>query len=34
MPRPGAWMITLKKLTGAVMLAIGIWFFYKAWQFL
>lgn len=34
LPRPGPWMVTLKKITGAVMLAIGIWFFTKAWQFL
>jgi thiol:disulfide interchange protein DsbD len=34
MPRPGPWMITLKKVTGALMLAIAAWFLTKAWQFL
>jgi len=34
LPRPGAWMVTLKKVTGAVMLLIAASFVYKAWQFL
>jgi thiol:disulfide interchange protein len=32
LPRPGPWMVTLKKTVGVVMIVIGVFFAYKGWQ--
>ncbi len=31
LPRPGGWMVTLKKIVGVVMLLLALWFFYQGW---
>ncbi len=31
LPRPGGWMITLKKVVGVLMLLLAAWFFYQGW---
>ena len=32
LPRPGTWMVTLKKVIGVVMLVLAAWFFWQGWQ--
>lgn len=31
LPRPGGWMVTLKKVVGVLMLLLAAWFFYQGW---
>ncbi|UCF68085.1 MAG: sulfite exporter TauE/SafE family protein [Acidobacteriota bacterium] len=31
MPRPGGWMVTLKRIMGVVMLLLAAWFLYQGW---
>ncbi|MDQ7006550.1 MAG: cytochrome c biogenesis protein CcdA [Acidobacteriota bacterium] len=32
LPRPGGWMVTLKKIVGVVMLVLAAWFAYQGWM--
>ncbi len=32
MPRPGPWMVTLKKVVGVLMIVLGVFFLYKGYQ--
>ena len=32
LPRPGGWMVTLKKIIGVVMLVLAVWFVYQGWM--